>query len=201
MRSEAIEAIVVLLSPITPHVTEHLWSNLGHSQSLVDVSWPEVREDALARNTLTLVVQVNGKLRGRIEVAAGTDNDLILTMARDEPSVTKFLEGMVEKKRSLCPETREFSGSASMIKRRAFLTLSAAGFLTGCGLGCGVLEYRSESFRITKDSNNGSLRTDDPKRHAPTKRPGHRCGDVRLSSYAETHPSNLESRAWACIRW
>ena len=104
VRSEAIEAIVVLLSPITPHVTEHLWSNLGHSQSLVDVSWPEVREDALARNTLTLVVQVNGKLRGRIEVAADADKDLILTMARDEPSVAKFLEGMIEKKAIVVPQ-------------------------------------------------------------------------------------------------
>ncbi|MDC3032834.1 leucine--tRNA ligase [Litorivicinus sp.] len=104
VRSEAIEAIVVLLSPITPHVTEYLWSNLGHSQSLVDVSWPEVRADALARNTLTLVVQVNGKLRGRIEVAAGTDKDLILTMARDEPSVAKFLQGMVEKKAIVVPQ-------------------------------------------------------------------------------------------------
>ena len=104
VRSEAIEAIVVLLSPITPHVTEHLWSNLGHNQLLVDVSWPEVRTDALARNTLTLVVQVNGKLRGRIEVAAGTDNDLILTMARDEPSVAKFLEGMIEKKAIVVPQ-------------------------------------------------------------------------------------------------
>ena len=104
VRSEAIEAIVVLLSPITPHVTEHLWSNLGHSQSLVDVSWLEVRADALARNTLTLVVQVNGKLRGRIEVAADTDKDLILTMARDEPSVAKFLQGMVEKKAIVVPQ-------------------------------------------------------------------------------------------------
>lgn len=104
VRSEAIEAIVVLLSPITPHVTEHLWSNLGHSQSLVEVSWPKVREDALARNTLTLVVQVNGKLRGRIEVAADADKDLILTMARDEPSVAKFLEGMIEKKAIVVPQ-------------------------------------------------------------------------------------------------
>ena len=104
VRSEAIEAIVVLLSPITPHVTEHLWSNLGHSQSLVDVSWPEVREDALARDTLILVVQVNGKLRGRIEVAADADKDLILTMARDEPSVAKFLEGMIEKKAIVVPQ-------------------------------------------------------------------------------------------------
>ncbi|MEC9076389.1 MAG: leucine--tRNA ligase [Pseudomonadota bacterium] len=104
VRSEAIEAILILLSPISPHVTEHLWSNLGHSQLLVDVSWPEVRTDALARDTLTLVVQVNGKLRGRIEVAAGTDKDLILTMARDEPSVAKFLHGMVEKKAIVIPQ-------------------------------------------------------------------------------------------------
>ncbi|MEC8695208.1 MAG: leucine--tRNA ligase [Pseudomonadota bacterium] len=104
VRSEAIEAILILLSPISPHLTEHLWSNLGHSQLLVDVSWPEVRTDALARDTLTLVVQVNGKLRGRIEVAAGTDKDLILTMARDEPSVAKFLQGMVEKKAIVIPQ-------------------------------------------------------------------------------------------------
>ena len=103
IRSEAIEAIVILLSPITPHIAEHLWSNLGHSHSLIDVSWPEVREDALIRDTLTLVVQVNGKLRGRIEVAADADKELILTMARDEPSVAKFLEGMIEKKAIVVP--------------------------------------------------------------------------------------------------
>ena len=50
------------------------------------------------------MVQVNGKLRGRIEVAADTDKDLILTMARDEPSVAKFLEGMVEKKAIVVPQ-------------------------------------------------------------------------------------------------
>jgi len=103
IRSEAIEAIVILLSPITPHITEHLWSKLGHSHSLIDVNWPEVREEALTRDTLTLVVQVNGKLRGRIEVAADADKELILTMARDEPSVAKFLEGMIEKKAIVVP--------------------------------------------------------------------------------------------------
>ncbi|HAB78558.1 MAG TPA: leucine--tRNA ligase, partial [Gammaproteobacteria bacterium] len=53
VRSEAVEAIVILLSPITPHITEHLWSGLGHQNSLMDVPWPKVREDALTRNTLT----------------------------------------------------------------------------------------------------------------------------------------------------
>ena len=104
VRSEAIESLVVLLSPITPHIAEHLWSNLGHKSSLIDVSWPEVREDALTRNTLTLVVQVNGKLRGRIEVAADADKDTILALAREEPAVAKFLEGMVEKKAIVVPQ-------------------------------------------------------------------------------------------------
>ena len=104
MRSEAVEAIVILLSPITPHITEHLWSGLGHQNSLMDVPWPKVREDALTRNTLTLVVQVNGKLRGRIEVPSDADQATILTMARDEPQVAKFLEGMVEKKAIVVPQ-------------------------------------------------------------------------------------------------
>ena len=104
VRSEAIEALVVLLSPITPHIAEHLWSNLGRKNSLIDVSWPTVREEALTRNTLTLVVQVNGKLRGRIEVAADADKDTILTLAREEPAVAKFLEGMVEKKAIVVPQ-------------------------------------------------------------------------------------------------
>jgi leucyl-tRNA synthetase len=104
VRSEAIESLVVLLSPITPHIAEHLWANLGHKSSLIDVSWPEVREDALTRNTLTLVVQVNGRLRGRIEVAADADKDTILALAREEPAVAKFLEGMVEKKAIVVPQ-------------------------------------------------------------------------------------------------
>ena len=104
VRSEAVESIVILLSPITPHITEHLWSGLGHQNSLMDVPWPKVREDALTRNTLTLVVQVNGKLRGRIEVPSDADQPTILTMARDEPQVAKFLEGMVEKKAIVVPQ-------------------------------------------------------------------------------------------------
>ena len=104
VRSEAVEAIVILLSPITPHITEHLWSSLGHQNSLMDVPWPKVREDALTRHTLTLVVQVNGKLRGRIEVPSDADQTTILTMARDEPQVAKFLEGMVEKKAIVVPQ-------------------------------------------------------------------------------------------------
>ena len=101
--SEAIDAIVILMSPITPHLCEHLWQQLGHDSSLTAVQWPTVREDALSRNSLTLVVQVNGKLRARIDVPADADQDVILDMARSEPQVAKFLEGMVEKKAIVVP--------------------------------------------------------------------------------------------------
>ena len=102
--SEVIETIVVLLSPITPHLCESLWEALGHTNSLVKVSWPTVNDAALVRNALTLVVQVNGKLRGRIEVAADASQDEILAAARAEEQVAKFLEGMVEKKAIVVPQ-------------------------------------------------------------------------------------------------
>ena len=102
--SEVIEAIALLLSPITPHLCESLWEALGHSESLVKVSWPTVNEAALVRNALTLVVQVNGKLRSRIEVAADAGQDEILAVARADEQVAKFLEGMIEKKAIVVPQ-------------------------------------------------------------------------------------------------
>tara|TARA_B110000305_G_C18940343_1_gene403624 strand:- start:295 stop:537 length:243 start_codon:yes stop_codon:yes gene_type:complete len=67
-------------------------------------TWPEIREDALIRNTMTIVVQVNGKLRGRIQVATTAEKDVILARARQEPQVAKFLIGMTEVKAVLVPQ-------------------------------------------------------------------------------------------------
>ncbi|MBU28532.1 MAG: leucine--tRNA ligase [Gammaproteobacteria bacterium] len=102
--SEVIETLVILLSPITPHISEHLWSRLGNGNSLVSMNWPTVREDALTRDTVTLAVQVNGKLRGRIQVAADTDEQMLVKIAREEPGVARFLEGMIEKKIIVVPK-------------------------------------------------------------------------------------------------
>ena len=65
---EAIEATVVLLSPVVPHITEELWQMLGHDTSLLKVSWPSYNEDALQTEKRLIVLQVNGKVRNRIEV-------------------------------------------------------------------------------------------------------------------------------------
>ena len=102
--SEVIETLVILLSPITPHIAQHLWSQLGNDGSLVDTNWPTVREDALTRDTVTLIVQVNGKLRGRIQVATDADDETVMRLAREEPSVAKFLGGMIEKKAIVVPQ-------------------------------------------------------------------------------------------------
>jgi leucyl-tRNA synthetase len=74
VRHEVLEAMVLLLNPVTPHASHALWQMLGHARTLVeDQPWPQVDRDALARDTVTLAVQVNGKLRGTVEVATAAD--------------------------------------------------------------------------------------------------------------------------------
>jgi leucyl-tRNA synthetase len=87
---EALELIVLMLSPMTPHLAQNLWNTLGHDDSVVDVSWPQVDESALVKSEIELMVQVNGKLRGKIEVAADADKDTIIAAAKADEAVQKF---------------------------------------------------------------------------------------------------------------
>jgi len=93
VRHEAIEAIVMMLSPIVPHVTQRLWNELGHDELLADVSWPVCDESALVRDEIELVVQVNGKLRSKINVAANADNDTIEKAALADDRIISNIEG------------------------------------------------------------------------------------------------------------
>ena len=88
---EALEAACLLLSPIVPHVCHRLWHELGHAQAVVDVRWPMVDEAARAKEMLEIVVQVNGKLRSRISVAADADRELIGRLALDDKNVQRFV--------------------------------------------------------------------------------------------------------------
>jgi len=88
---EALEAVVLMLSPMVPHICHELWSVLGHKTALVDVPWPNVDERALESDLVEIVLQVNGKLRGRISVAAGADNDAIATLALADANVQRFV--------------------------------------------------------------------------------------------------------------
>jgi leucyl-tRNA synthetase len=89
----AAETAVSLLQPYTPHVCEELWSVLGHSQ-LLHEPWPVADESLLVRETVQLVVQVNGKVRDRFEVPAGLPEDELVARARASEKVQSFLNGV-----------------------------------------------------------------------------------------------------------
>jgi leucyl-tRNA synthetase len=88
---EALQIAVVSLSPIIPHVTHALWRELGHSRALIDEPWPAVDNEALQSATVEMVVQVNGKLRGRIVVAADATQNDVRSAALADANVQKFI--------------------------------------------------------------------------------------------------------------
>ncbi len=89
----ALETEVVLLAPFVPHVASELWQRLGHRESLAEVAWPEHSEAALVQETRLIVVQVNGKLRGKISVPAGAAEEDVESAALADPKVAGFLDG------------------------------------------------------------------------------------------------------------
>ncbi len=100
---EALETAVVLLSPVVPHITEELWSLLGHEADLLSVPWPRYREDALEVETRTVVLQVNGKLRSRVEVPADSGREALEEIALADERVRRFIEGKPVKKVIVVP--------------------------------------------------------------------------------------------------
>jgi leucyl-tRNA synthetase len=89
---QSLELVVLMLAPITPHIADVLWRVLGHDEAVVNVAWPEIDESALVQDKIELMVQVNGKLRGKVSVAADADNDSIQSMAMADENVQKFTQ-------------------------------------------------------------------------------------------------------------
>jgi leucyl-tRNA synthetase len=100
---EALDAIVLMLAPITPHVCHVLWQALGHAEAVIDAPWPKHDSAALVQQTLEIVVQVNGKLRGRVNVAADAGREAIEQAALSDPNVRKFVEGQTLRKIVIVP--------------------------------------------------------------------------------------------------
>ena len=88
---EGLETVILLLSPIVPHITEVLWREFGHTKPIIDAAWPEVDESALVQKELQLVVQVNGKLRAKIMVPSDADQKQIEESAISDENVQKFI--------------------------------------------------------------------------------------------------------------
>jgi leucyl-tRNA synthetase len=88
----AIESLLQVLSPFAPHITEELWADLGHDTTIHIDNWPKWNNDYLVSDTVTIIVQVNGKLRAKLTVVADATEDEVKQLALGEPNVTKFLE-------------------------------------------------------------------------------------------------------------
>jgi leucyl-tRNA synthetase len=89
----AFEPFVLLLSPFAPHIAEELWEVLGHDKSLAYEPWPTHDEKYLTETDVEIPVQLNGKLRGKITVPVGSDQEAIETAARSDATIAAQLEG------------------------------------------------------------------------------------------------------------
>ena len=98
LRSEGLRILLLILAPITPHIAAALWDALGYAGNLLDTAIPEPDPQALTRDTITLVVQINGKRRAEIEIAAGMSDDDIIATALAHPDVQRHSEGKTPKK-------------------------------------------------------------------------------------------------------
>ena len=103
LMQEGLETVTLLLAPITPHICHALWNELGHADAVIDARWPSVDESALVQDTLQIVIQVNGKLRGHIEVAAQASREDIEAAARTNENVLRFTEGLTIRKVIVVP--------------------------------------------------------------------------------------------------
>ncbi len=103
VKTEGLGILLRLLYPIAPHISHYLWEQLGFGKDILAAAWPEVDESALVQNEIDLMVQVNGKLRGKIKVSPDVDQDTAQTIALASPSVQKFTEGKTLRKVILVP--------------------------------------------------------------------------------------------------
>jgi leucyl-tRNA synthetase len=103
VRHEALSSAVLLLAPIAPHICHSLWTALGNTEAVADAAWPKLDEAALVRSSIELVIQVNGKVRGKIEVAADASKDSIEQLALADTNVQRFTDGVTVRKVIVVP--------------------------------------------------------------------------------------------------
>ncbi len=98
IRHEALEKIILMLSPIMPHVAQELWIALGNEGAVMDELWPEVDESALVQSKVQMMIQLNGKLRGKVDVDVDADDATVEALAMENENVKRFLEDATVRK-------------------------------------------------------------------------------------------------------
>jgi leucyl-tRNA synthetase len=99
-----LKMATIALMPFAPHLAEEVWSELGFNESLSTAPWPVVNPDYLTEDSVTYVVQVNGKVRGRIEMKKGLTKEDLLEYAHNDPNVSRFLDGKEIRKVIFVPD-------------------------------------------------------------------------------------------------
>jgi leucyl-tRNA synthetase len=94
----AIEKLVILISPFAPHMGEELWERTGHRESVFNATWPGWDESKLKADTVSMAVQINGKVRGQVEVAVGAEDAAVLAAVRGDPKLSRHLDGVTVRK-------------------------------------------------------------------------------------------------------
>jgi len=100
---EALEMIILTMAPIVPHFCHALWTHLGHQEAVVDAPWPTVDKSALQQSTVLIVIQVNGKLRAKIEVEKDIEKSALEAMALAHEAIQKYLENSQVRKIIVVP--------------------------------------------------------------------------------------------------
>jgi leucyl-tRNA synthetase len=93
IRGEVLEILTLMLAPMTPHLAEELWEMLGHTGGLWTAGWPAYNAELAKEEEVEIVVQVNGKVRGRLKVAAGAAQGELMKLAEADPGVAAYLQG------------------------------------------------------------------------------------------------------------
>ena len=100
---EALEIFVRLIGPMTPHLAEELWQALGHTTLLADSGWPSAEDALLVDDTVTVAVQMNGKLRGTVQLAKDSPKDTAEQAALALPEIVRGLDGKTPKRVIVVP--------------------------------------------------------------------------------------------------
>ncbi|MGO1233730.1 MAG: leucine--tRNA ligase [Marinobacter sp.] len=103
VRQEALETAVLVLAPIVPHICHQLWQTLGHEEPVVEASWPEADKKAMVRSEITVVLQVNGKVRAKADVPADIAKDELEKLALENENVQRFTDDKTVRKVIVVP--------------------------------------------------------------------------------------------------
>jgi len=98
VRQEVLEILVLMMAPMTPHLAEELWEMLGHGGGLWTVGWPAFNAELAREEEVEVVLQVNGRVRGRLRVPAGTPKDVVMQLALADAGVAAHLAGKTVRK-------------------------------------------------------------------------------------------------------